>query len=145
MTKYVRITLLCLLTAVSGYSQTGYPKLIVTPENDTVVAVTIEQMDYLYQLGKVTLPGVQDSLTQYRVLVADMEVQVTQRDSVIVLLTAQRDNRAGDLTEARGVLEQVRKDLKHADRKIKWLKVQRAVLTGVIIVGGLLYIGFGSN
>lgn len=126
--------------SVSGFSQAGYPRLIVLPEGDTVVAITKGQMDALL-LTKVAVEEKSDSLREMNLYVEDLKVQVRQRDTSIVELTRQRDIANTRATSSAEMVTKLETSLKKAERKIKWLKLQKGII-GVVAIAEAAVLAF---
>ncbi|MCB9047655.1 MAG: hypothetical protein H6550_16090 [Chitinophagales bacterium] len=130
----------CLIAVVSGYSKGGYPKLI-NYNGDSVIAITVAQMDTLYSMGYIQLNASRDSVIMLNGIVTAMRVSISQRDTAIVILETQRDSCMRNVVYSRGLINQLDTALKKQERKIRWLKIERGALV-IVFIGMLAYIAF---
>lgn len=131
---------------MSGYafSQSGYPRLIRSDNGDTVVQITVRQMDALNAL-KVTLNS-SDSIIHYQTaMIGNMQLSIAQRDSAIVDLFKGIDIQTDRVLSGKEMLDKVSEALVKQDKKIRWLKVQRGILGAIIIVEAVVIILVSLN
>lgn len=130
--------LVLILIVKCSISQTGYPKLVLI-NSDTVCAVTIAQLDSINaeHINLMECRELKDSLdSQFKVcedLVKDQKEIISSQDKEIKIQK--------DITGEKNKLLAIEEDRnKKLERKAKWLKLQRNILTVAVVAltGALL-------
>jgi hypothetical protein len=87
---------------------------------------------------QVTLKEKQQILDVQGTIINEYNIQVHTKDSIINLKSEQFGIQTTTLNSANELLEKMSDLLTKAERRIKWLRIQRGILGGAVIVEGAL-------
>lgn len=137
MKRLLIVFVLCLLVSANAFSQNGYPKASLI-NGDTVVLITVPQMDFLNELS-IKYQNASQQLQNCEETEVLMQSNIAYQDSII---SAQERVQSLMLAQAKNSLDLIdvlSKENNRSARKINWLRWQRNGL-GALLFGAVAYI-----